>query len=281
MLNSKSRPKHIKTQISMNFLFMGNPGTGKTTVAELLGAAMVELGFRQNPNPVFTSANDILGGQDPAADFADMIQQADNGTIFIDEAYNFNPAPRGSTANASNAVLDMLMKVTETKRDSISFILAGYKDEIQDLLQYNPGFPSRFPHVFDFPDYTASQLESILINLAKERNLRFQKKKECGVPLAKTLARRIAKGTGKKGFGNAREVRNRLEACIKEQGERLGTMSLYGKFVSQLDYEVLSRAGESHIMGKHVTIPLLRVPPPPTPHLLSSSLISLITSYPT
>ena len=79
---------------------------------------MVELGYRKNPIPIITSANDILSEQDPAATFQAMVQSAENGTLFIDEAYHFNPAPRGSTANASNKVLDFLMKISETKRST-------------------------------------------------------------------------------------------------------------------------------------------------------------------
>ena len=98
---------------------------GKTTVANLLSEAMVELGYRKNPKPVLTSANDILSDCDPGAMFEKMVASADGGCLFIDEAYNFSPAPPGSTANASNKVLDYLMKVSETKRETMTFILAG------------------------------------------------------------------------------------------------------------------------------------------------------------
>jgi hypothetical protein len=212
---------------------------------------MVEMKYRKNPTPIMTSANDILSAKDPAALFQDMIDNADNGTskweqdparfdcyfdpivislstVFIDEAYHFNPAPKGSTSNASNHVLDLLMKVAEDKRvmpwsqnvtiynffsntithftfyliiqDTISFILAGYKEEILNLLTYNPGFPSRFNTTFEFPDYTETQLQDIMCNIAKDKGFSFQKKKHCGVPIAKILARRLAKGAGKKGL---------------------------------------------------------------------------------
>ena len=93
------------------------------------------------------------------------------------------------------------MKVSETKRDSMTFILAGYKEEILELLTYNPGFASRFPSdmMFEFPDYTQSQLHKILVDMTREKGLSFQKKKYCGVPIAKIMAQRIAKGAGRKG----------------------------------------------------------------------------------
>ena len=170
--------------------------------------SQVELGFRKNPTPILTSASDLLGAKDPAKEFAQMVTDADGGTLFIDEAYQFDPAPKGSTANASNKLLDLLMKVAEEKRDSMTFILAGYKEEMQGLLAYNPGFPSRFPRefTFDFPDYTENQLLKILTGMMKERGLRFQSQKECGVSIGRVIARRIGRGAGTKGFGNARDV---------------------------------------------------------------------------
>ena len=205
---------------------------------------MVELGYRKNPIPVITSANDILSEQDPPAAFQTMVQSAENGTLFIDEAYHFNPAPRGSTANASNKVLDYLMKISETKRDSITFILAGYKEEILQLLTYNPGFPSRFPRelMFHFPDYTESQICNIFKSMVKSRNFKLQSKKECGVSISRVVAQRIAKGSGKKGFGNGREVRVYLEKFITRQVDRLGTLELYNLPITDDDYATLTRS---------------------------------------
>ena len=219
---------------------------------------MVELGFRKNPKPILTSANDILSEQDPAEVFKDMVEEAGNGTIFIDEAYHFNPAPKGSTANASNKVLDLLMKVSETKRESLSFILAGYKQEILELMQYNPGFPSRFPRTLEFSDYTESQLQQIMVDFATQKGMKFQTKKECGVPIAKILARRLGKGAGKKGFGNAREVRNRVDRCVEEQTNRLGTMKLYGKPVTAKDYSMLTRADTIGLRPDFDSSPILK-----------------------
>jgi hypothetical protein len=144
---------------------------------------MVELGYRKNPKPVLTTANDILSEKDPGAAFAYMVDKAEGGVLFIDEAYLFSPSPPGSTANASNKVLDYLMKVSETKRDTTTFILAGYKDEVMNLVTtFNPGFSSRFPKdfTFDFPDYTESQLRKIFVDMVKERNFALQNKEECG-----------------------------------------------------------------------------------------------------
>lgn len=223
------RPAQLDDNTTMNFLFIGNPGCGKTTVAELLAQVMVELGFRKNDKPVFTNAGDILKEKDPVGEFEKMVEVAKGGTIFIDEAYLFRPAPRGSNANASNAVLDYLLKVCETMRETTTFILAGYKEDILNLLTYNEGFPSRFPKVFtfNFEDYTGKQLRKILVGMVTTRGFKFESKKSCGVSLSKVLANRIARGRGAKGFGNAREVRNQLEAAIGRQHARLGSLLLH------------------------------------------------------
>jgi hypothetical protein len=111
--------------------------------------------------------------------------------VFIDEAYNFQPAPRGSTANASNRVLDLLMKSCEMEiyRSTTTFILAGYKDELLPVLGYNQGFASRFPITFEFPDYTVPQLQKILVSMIKERGLTVASKATCGVNIPLVLAR--------------------------------------------------------------------------------------------
>ena len=164
--------------------------------------------------------------------------------MFIDEAYLFNPAPRGQRANDSNKVLDYLLKVSESKANDTTFILAGYKDEIMQLLQYNKGFASRFPKefTFEFDDYNETQLCRILLNMVKSKGYRFESKKECGVPIARVLARRIAKGVGKKGFGNGRLCEKILDDCKLNQTMRLGKLELYDIAISDRDHCTLTRA---------------------------------------
>lgn len=127
--------------------------TLQTTVAQLLARAMSELGFRTNDTMIETSAQEILKGD--ASDFADSMEQAKGGCLFIDEAYRFTPSPPGQQPNLSNQVLDYLLEAVEKPevRSTTTVILAGYRDEIETLLAYNVGFASRFPIDFNFPDY--------------------------------------------------------------------------------------------------------------------------------
>ncbi len=174
---------------------------------------MSELGYRKNPVPVLTSADAILGAKSPVDEFADCVQKADGGCLFIDEAYVFDPQPKGKSGNDSNKVLDQLLKVTESMKHSTTFILCGYKDEVLKLLTYNPGFSSRFPKrfIFEFGDYTEIQLTKILAEMTVQRKFRFESVKECGVPIARVLARRLHRMANKKGFGNGRECEKVVE----------------------------------------------------------------------
>ncbi len=126
-------------------------------------------------------------------------------------------------------------------RDTTTFILAGYKDEVEELLAYNPGFASRFACEFTFEDFTEAQLCSILIGMVSERGLRFERRRECGVPVARIVARRLARHAGKKGFGNARAVRNKVEEIVGNQSQRLGSLQLHGHAVLPSEFKKLTR----------------------------------------
>lgn len=236
-------PKDLLTCTSCNFTFIGNPGTGKSTVAELLSKAMSELKYRKNATPVLTSADDILGDNQPVEAFSKIVQDAEGGTLFIDEAYLFEPASKGRTQNDSNKVLNALLKNADKMRLTTTFILAGYKDEMQTLFGYNPGFPSRFPKTFtfDFTDYNEAELTMILSEMTKRRKYRFESQKECGVPIARILAREIHMGAHVKGFGNGRECEKVLDLCIQNQMSRLVLWKENKIPITDNDYRTLTR----------------------------------------
>jgi len=208
----------------------------------LLAKAMSELGFRSNDTLIETSAQDILKLKDPIADFQTMLEDAKGGTLFIDGAYGFTPAKAGSQPNPSNQILDYLLQAVDTAeiRDTTTVILAGYRDEIENLLAYNVGFTSRFPLEFRFEDFSQTQLQQIFVTMVKDRGMNLERKKHCGVIISDVVAHRIHQGSGKKGFGNARSVRNELEQIISRQSDRIGTLKLRKSPVSVEDYQTLT-----------------------------------------
>jgi len=241
VLLKRDRPASVKAETSMNMLFTGNPGCGKTSVARLLANAMSELGFRSKNTLIETSAQDILKLKDPMGEFQDMLEQAKGGTLFIDEAYRFTPAKAGQQPNPSNQILDFLLQAVDTPdiRETTTVILAGYRDEIEGLLAYNVGFASRFPLELKFDDFNEKQLRQIFVKMVKDRGMVLERKKDCGVAVSGVVAQRIHQGSGQKGFGNARAVRNELEQIIGRQSDRIGTLKLRKLPVSVEDYKTL------------------------------------------
>ena len=236
-------PADLVSTTSSNWTFLGNPGAGKSSVAALLTAAMVELKFRKNATPVFTSATEILALKDPAGEFADLCDSAEGGSIVIDEFYQFEPAAKGSRSNDSNKVLDVLLQKSVELEQSTTFILCGYREEVLSLLSYNVGFLSRFPRefVFTFEDYSHAQLAQIIRKMASDDGYKFETRRSCGVNIPKELARRIHKGAHKKGFGNARLCKKSLDQCKINQKLRIGARLLHGLTVAEHEYRLLTR----------------------------------------
>ena len=203
-LSDQKLPKKSRVPKRYNFSFMGNPGTGKTTVAKIFGTLLFESGIRTSKNFISTSAPELLNLE--TEEFESMIKNANNGVLFIDEAYALKP----QITREGKAIVDLILQKSEELRDSLTFILAGYKEDIEnELYSYNVGMKSRFEDVY-FEDFSKSQLTSIWNGLLQK----FEWKEQDGV--SRIAINRIAKGINKKGFGNARDVRNMFEKATEE-----------------------------------------------------------------
>ena len=132
-------PPAMRVKTSLNFSLMGNPGTGKTTVAKLLGQLLHELGLRSSTTFVSTSGEAML--RECPKKIPGLIASADNGVLFIDEAYQLDPAKNSE----GKAIVNQLLTAAEENRETLSIIFAGYKDDTEEkLYAYSCGLQSRF-----------------------------------------------------------------------------------------------------------------------------------------
>lgn len=188
-----------------NFVMLGNPGTGKTTVAKLVAQLLQEMGVRPNGSLIATTGEKLARmGADKVSD---LIESAIGGTLFIDEAYHLEPEKNADAA----AVAMQLLDVAEERRTELTIILAGYKDDMEKkLFDFNDGFSRRFNYTIVFEDYTEEELASIFeqMCLAKEWP------PSCP-DVIKVAARRVSRGRGSKSFGNAGAVRVLFETAYK------------------------------------------------------------------
>ena len=142
---------------SRHLIFTGNPGTGKTTVARLLAQIYRTLGVVERGHLVETDRAGLVAGY--VGQTAPLVQarfdEADQGVLLIDEAYSL---VRGGERDFGREAIDTIVKLIEDRRDRIVVVMAGYPDEMEELIASNPGLRSRFPKVIHFPDYTTDEL---------------------------------------------------------------------------------------------------------------------------
>lgn len=212
-----------RPQISLHMVFTGNPGTGKTSVARILGRIYREAGLLSKGHFVEVSRAELVGKYvgHTAAMVKSVFERAKGGILFIDEAYSL----MGEGNDFGQEAIDTLLKLMEDNRDDIAVIVAGYPELMQRFLDSNPGLRSRFPFVIDFPDYSAEELTKIFKLFCKENDLRVQP--GVGEAVKNHYTRELAKK--RRNYGNAREVRNYFEKAIMNQANRLVAMESYGR----------------------------------------------------
>jgi SpoVK/Ycf46/Vps4 family AAA+-type ATPase len=185
--------------MSHHMFFLGNPGTGKTVVARLLGEIFWALGIRSRNVFVEVSDKDIISAYnegDTIQNMQNAIGRAMGGVLFIDEVYTLAENDWGKKA------LEVLMKAMEDHRDELTVIMAGYAEKLPELYKVNPGLKSRVPHRLDFPDYTADQLLQMFH--MRSRQVRLTLSSDADTKLRRYIESIQQRG----GMDNGRGVRN-------------------------------------------------------------------------
>ncbi|KAG5917771.1 hypothetical protein E4U42_007121 [Claviceps africana] len=198
---------------------LGNPGTGKTTVARLYAQFLTSVGVLAGSRFEETTGSKLANmGVSGCQKLLDNMLEAGGGVVFIDEAYQLS----SGNHSGGKAVLDFLLAEVENLTGKVCFVLAGYAKQMESFFSHNPGFPSRFPLEMKFEDYTDDELLRILERQIDRRYSGRMKVEDGSRGLyCRIVARRLGRARGREGFGNARAVENRLAAISRRQGQRL------------------------------------------------------------
>ena len=203
--------------MSLHLVFSGNPGTGKTTVARLLGEIYSKLGILSKGHLVETDRSGIVAGyvDQRAIKTQDMIKEAMSGILFIAEAYSLSAA-KGENDFGGEAI-DTILKAMEDNREDFIVIVAGYPKLMDDFLHSNPGLESRFNKHLNFEDYNPQELFDIFVSMEEGSSLKLDKKAE---EFLKGHFEDVYECRGDN-FANGRYVRNIFEKVLSNQANRL------------------------------------------------------------
>lgn len=199
-----------------HLVFLGNPGTGKTTVARILSKIYHCLGILSKGQLVEVDRSGLVAGYmgQTGIKVMEVVEKAKGGILFIDEAYALS---NGQEGDFGKEAIDVLNKAMEDFRDDLIVIVAGYHDEMQDFLDANPGLRSRFNRTIEFPNYSADELITIMKNRAKKLDYTITDEALSYVEKHFNEVLKIPPNN----FGNARSVRNYLDNAINNQANRL------------------------------------------------------------
>ncbi len=205
----------VDTTQSLNMIFSGNPGTGKTTIARVVADMFKQMGILKSGHLVETNKRGLVAeyvGQ-TARKTEEIFQKALGGVLFIDEAY----AITNDGSSFGQEAIDTLIKLIEDYRGEILVILAGYEKEMKDFLKANSGLESRFPLRINFPDYSVDELFQIGLKMIESRGFVFT---DASVNLFKEQIHNLQKHSNVHS-GNGRMIRNYIDELVRNQSSRI------------------------------------------------------------
>lgn len=205
---------------TLHLAFLGNPGTGKTTVARIVGRIYKQLGLLSKGHFVEVSRTDLIAryqGQ-TALKVKKVIEKAKGGTLFIDEAYSLTENDHSDSYGRE--CLTELTKALEDYRDDLAVIVAGYTEPMQKFFESNPGLRSRFSTFIEFEDYSVRELEEILVDMCAKNDYELSEsaKKLLHIYLENKV------NSKEENFANGRMIRNLYEELVMNHARRVFNM---------------------------------------------------------
>lgn len=216
--HSKRRKLNIDTDYapSLHMVFSGNTGTGKTTVARMLGAVLKELGYLSQGHVLEVDRSSLVGSYIGHTEYytSEALNKAKGGVLFVDEAYGLN---KGLDWDFGAEAIELIIKEMEDSRDDLVVIFAGYPEEMGWFVKMNPGLQSRVAMTLDFPDYSDDELTNIFEQYVRDQSFIID---NLALEKVKLMIKKMPANEKQK-FGNARGVRNLFEKVLQNQATRI------------------------------------------------------------